>query len=396
MNRGLLILLMAGMSAISPFAIQCLPPTAPFIRQDFDVSLATAQWSVSLFTLTLAFAMLAYGPLTDRFNRKTLLLTGLSLFSAGSALSAVAPNIELLIFARILQGIGAAAGSVIARAFAAQWFKAEELAEVYGYVNMAIVIAPMFAPLTVGVAIDAVGWRAAMWVMCVIGVVMIAVMTYIMRPGGSAAQTMGRVTAQPVSPLQALSHLITRAPFMMYLMMSAVMQIGMFAFMAGAPFILVDMLGRPASEYGLYFISLTVFYFLGSWFSARYASRIGMDRLIALGVTLFLVGVFGLFLLIWVNILEPVFIFGMACLCAAANGLTQPNTSAGAMTHAGDYAGSASSLVAFTLVMFGGFGLQLVGFLQNDTAYPMVAVMAAAGCVGLSIALTLVIRSSRA
>ena len=117
------------------------PPAAPFVRREFDISMAAAQWSVSIYSIVLALAMLALGPLVDRYGRGKLLYLGVGLFSMGCVVCAFAPDLQVLIIGRSLQAAGAAAGSVIARALAADLFEKDDLARVFAYMSVVLVIA---------------------------------------------------------------------------------------------------------------------------------------------------------------------------------------------------------------------------------------------------------------
>ena len=383
MSRRVIIVFISFIGSIAPFGLQALPPTAPFIERDFGISVEWALGSVAAFSLALAISMLVYGPLTDRVNRKHLLIFGIGLFCAGTALAAVAPNIEVLILARVLQASGAAAGTVIARALAANFFRREELAEVYGYMNMCIVILPMFAPLIMGFMIDSYGWRAATWLFFGLGLVVLAGLPIVLRSGAIGHM---QAPAGSGAPAQALSgfHTLLRKPlFTSYLAVSATAQMGIFAFLAGAPYIFVEIFGRSASEYGLFFVPLTASYFVGSWSSTRFSPLIGINKMILSAFTVFALGVLGLLGLYLFDALSVYPLFGTACLCAAANGAIQPNTSAGAMGEAGDdLSGSAASLTAFSLVISGAAGLQVMGFVQDATALPMILVMSATALIG--------------
>lgn len=386
LSRRFIIAFISFIGSIAPFGLQALPPTAPFVERDFGISVEWALGSVAAFSLALAIAMLVYGPLTDRVNRKHLLIFGIALFCAGTALAALAPTIEVLIFARILQASGAAAGTVIARALAANFFRREELAEVYGYMNMCIVVLPMFAPLIMGFMIDSYGWRAATWLFFALGLLVLMGLPVVLRSGAISHMQAPISTGVPTDVFSGFRTLLRKPLFTSYLAVSATAQMGIFAFLAGAPYIFVEIFNRSASEYGLYFIPLTASYFVGSWASTRFSPQIGINKMILNAFAVFALGVMGLLSLYVLDALSVYPLFGFACLCAAANGAIQPNTSAGAMGEAGDeLSGSAASLTAFALVISGAAGLQVMGFVQDTTALPMILVMLVMTFVGFAL-----------
>ena len=353
-----------------------MPPTAPFIEQDFSISSGWALFSVSAFSISLSVSLLVYGPLTDRISRQKLLIFGISLFCAGTAFAALAPNIYILTLARVLQAAGAAAGTVIARAIAANFFKREELAEVYGYMNMCIVVLPMFAPLIMGVMIDGYGWRAATWLFFALGLFILLILPVILRTGSLRHMDAPTGPAIVIGAYAGFRSLLANPLFSSYLAVSAAAQTGIFGFLAAAPYIVKEDFGMSAMDYGLFFVPLTASYFIGSWSSTRFSPRLGMNKMILAGFSVFAFGVLAILGLYIFDGLSIYPLFGFACFCAAANGAIQPNTSAGAMGQAGDdLSGSAASLTSFALVISGALGLQLVGVLEANTAFSMTLVM---------------------
>ena len=127
-SRGFMLLLV-GLTALAPFSLQVFLPALPVIQADFRVTPAVAQLVLSLSILASAFAMLAYGPLSDRFGRRPVLLAGLVAFAAGSVFCALAPSVGTLIGGRVVQAVGAAAGMVLARAIVRDLHDREQLGE---------------------------------------------------------------------------------------------------------------------------------------------------------------------------------------------------------------------------------------------------------------------------
>ncbi len=144
-TKALLFLLIA-ITALAPVSLQIFIPALPAIQAGFGTSAGVTQLVLSLSIFANAIATLAYGPLSDRFGRRPVVLAGLIIFVIGSALSAIAPTIGLLIAARIIQSAGAAAGMVLARAIIRDLYDREQAASGIAYLTMAMVVAPMVAP----------------------------------------------------------------------------------------------------------------------------------------------------------------------------------------------------------------------------------------------------------
>ena len=353
------------------------PPAAPFVRREFDISMAAAQWSVSIYSIVLALAMLALGPLVDRYGRGKLLYLGVGLFSMGCVVCAFAPDLQVLIIGRSLQAAGASAGSVIARALAADLFEKDDLARVFAYMSVVLVIAPMFAPFIAGFLIDGFGWRSIMWLLLVAGLLLIVVSRSAINYSTASDKTKLSIP----SPLSGFGRLITKPIFVHYLCISGITQVGVFAFLSGAPYLMIETLNRPASEYGAYFIFITAGYVLGSYLSARLSTQIGIDRMLLAAMGFYVLGGIVLFGFVITGTWTPAAIFGAVALMTFANGIVQPNTAAGAMADAEGSEGSAASLTGFSLVMSSAVGLQLAGFLQDDTPNSMTGIILICGLI---------------
>ena len=159
-STAALMALLAAITALAPFSLQIFLPALPAIQASFAVTPGIVQLALSLSILANAVANLAYGPLSDRFGRRPVLLVGLAAFIAGSLGCALAPSIDLLIGARVVQSIGAAAGMVLARAIVRDLHDRERSASVIAYLTTAMVVAPMLAPTIGAVLIDVASWRA--------------------------------------------------------------------------------------------------------------------------------------------------------------------------------------------------------------------------------------------
>ena len=165
-----LMALLAAITALAPFSLQIFLPALPAIQASFAIAPGIVQLALSLSILANAVANLAYGPLSDRFGRRPVLLVGLAAFIAGSLGCALAPSIELLIIARIVQSIGGAAGMVLARAIVRDLYDRERSASIIAYLTMAMVVAPMLAPTIGAVLLDVASWRAIFFLATGIGV----------------------------------------------------------------------------------------------------------------------------------------------------------------------------------------------------------------------------------
>jgi MFS transporter, DHA1 family, multidrug resistance protein len=368
--------LLVGMTALAPLSMQIFVPALPAIQRGFAVPTGVAQLALSLSILANAFATLTYGPLSDRFGRRPAVLAGLGLFVAGSVMCALAPTIGLLILGRIVQAAGAAAGMVIARAIVRDLYECDRAASMIAYLTMAMVVAPMLAPSVGAILMDLADWRAIFVALTVAGIMLLwsarlrLTETHAHRGGGRGLLT-------------GAGSLLRSPAFISYVLQSAFSMSTFFAFVSGAPYFLIDVLERSATEYGLWFIVVSVGYMAGNFTAARITSRVGLDRMILLGSVLALVGTALPLALLLALPWSPALLFGPVVLSALANGFAMPNAQAGAISVDPALAGTASGVAGFTQLTCAALVSQAVGMLQDGTPYPMLAFMVGSAALSL-------------
>ena len=376
-------------TGLGPLALNLLLPSIPGLQHTFGRDYGTVQLALSLYLLGFAVAQLLYGPASDRFGRRPALLVGLLLFLAGSALSAVAPSIELLIGARVLQAVGGCAGVVMGRAIVRDYYGPERSASVLAYVTMATVVAPMLGP-TIGGFLDVwLGWRAGFWFVFACGALVL------MAAALSVSETHRPTPAAAASGayVGSLGHLLRMPAFCGYAFHVGFTSSVFFAFLGGSPFVMVELLGRPASEFGLYFIAVSVFYMAGNLAAGRFSVRMGPDRMIAMGSVAAIVGAGSLAVATVAGHVTAETMFGAMAVVALGNGMSIPNGISAGVSLDARRIGAASGLIGFLQMAMGAATSFLVGALIADSAIPMVVVMVA-GSV-LAAAAFLVARGSR-
>jgi MFS transporter, DHA1 family, multidrug resistance protein len=377
-STSALMALLAAITALAPFSLQIFLPALPAIQASFAVAPGVVQLALSLSILANAVANLAYGPVSDRLGRRPVLLVGLAAFVAGSLGCALASSIELLVVARIVQSIGGAAGMVLARAIVRDLYDRERSASIIAYLTMAMVVAPMLAPTIGAVLIDVASWRAIFYLVTAIGVVLtwpIVVMLAETRP--PEARRLG-------GPFAGAGALLRSGPFWSYVLQSTFGICVFFAFIAGAPYFMINVLGRSATEYGLWFILVSAAFMAGNLVAGRYSPRIGLDRMVLTGSLLAVAGAGLALVLLLGGAWTPLALFGPMMAVGLGNGFSVPNAQAGAVSVNALLAGTASGIAGFSQMFVAALVSQAVGMLQNDTPYPMAAFMA--GCAVLSLA----------
>ena len=365
------IAILIVIAGLGPTSLNMFLPSMPGLMRVYDTGYETAQLTLSLYMVGLAVAQLGYGPLSDRFGRRPVLLIGLLLYVIGSVACVAAPTIEALIAGRMLQAVGGCSGIVISRAIIRDVYERGRAASILAYVTMAMVVAPLMAPTIGGFLDDWFGWRASFVLLVIIGVLTLAACFLWLNE----THTPGKESASHRDVWKGVSALLGRRQFHGYAFQTAFNSGVFYAFIAGAPYVMIELLHRSAGEYGLWFAVTAAVYMCGNFTAARISERIGSDRMIAIGTTISLIGVFTLGAFYLNDFVSPEILFGSMSIVAFGNGMSIPNGVSGAVSVDPARAGTASGLSGFFQMAVGAGTSYSVGYLLMDTAGPLVVMM---------------------
>ena len=373
--------ILVALSAIGPLALNIFIPSMPGLQETFLVPYATAQLTLTLYLIGTAVCQLFYGPLSDRFGRRPVVIVGQGIFVIASLAAALAPTIEILIAARAAQAVGGAAGIVISRAIVRDLYGREKSASVMGYLTMAWVLAPMLGP-TLGGFLDGLGgWAASFFFVGGLGALVWLAALFLLHETHHAR---GHAPILAGS-LSGYRRLLAKPKFLAYTLALTFSSGVFFSFLAGAPYITVAVLGLTPFDYGLWFIAVSCGYMAGNGISGRFSERAGIDRMIGIGVVLVLCGCVISLLAVGAGILSPLALFLPMTLVAAGNGLNLPNGIAGAMSIDPTLAGTAAGLAGFMQMGLGALMSQSVGLFQEATPWAALYVMLASAILAVAM-----------
>jgi len=366
-------------TAIGPAATQLFVPCIPAIAVEFDVPIGVAQISFSASLVALAISTLFYGPLSDRYGRLPMLYVGLVVFLVGTTISLFSTDVTILIFGRIIQAVGGAAGMVITRAIVRDIYGPKGAARVLGTLIVATIGAPMLSIVLGGLITDLFGWRWIFGLSLILGLVVATLAWATMRGGEKASGSV----AGFADMLRGYGRLIRSPVYIGFVLQGGFGSGSFFSFMAVGPFLMVEVLDRPATEFGAYFALVTLVFMSGNFFGGRLSNRIGLERMVVVGgiaaVTCAAVGL-GAFALFGLGVAV---MFGTSFFISFGNGLTMPNSQAGALNVMPELAGTASGAAAFIQTIFGAIFAQAVASIID----PSGAALFVAMLIGVSAAL---------
>jgi len=370
---------LVAVSTTGPLAMNIFVPSIPGLMKEFSATSGTVQLTLTVYLAGIAVSQLAYGPLSDRFGRRPMLIVGLTLYVIASQLCALANSIETLMAARFLQALGGAAGMVLSRAIVRDLHGREAAASVLGYLTMTWVLVPMFAPALGGFLDDAFTWRASFHVLSVFGALVLALVVWRLPETHPPEQNdVGR----PTGLLIGASKLVHEPLFLGYTLTLGFCSAVFFSFLAGAPFIMVEVLGESPLNYGLWFMLVSVGYMLGNFFSGRYSQTVGIDRMIMVGNGLAILGSALMLLAGLTGHLSPLTLFAPMLLVTLGNGLTIPNGTAAAVSVLPGTIGAAAGLSGFAQMAIGAAASQVTGDVQGTM--PLIALWIMAGAALLA------------
>lgn len=374
-----LIILLAATSALGPASMQILLPAIPVIRDSFAVSNEVAQLTLSLSMLAIALGTLVYGPMSDKYGRKPVMLAGLIVTLFGSVLCYFSHSIEMLILSRFVQAFGGAVGLVLARAIVRDVYGAQEAARVIATLVMVMVVVPMLSPALGGELMLLFGWESVF--------VVIAIMTFVMALFLSSK--LPETLIEPV-PFQGVGSMLTNylrlfrsRVFCGYAFCVTFVSVVFFSFISAAPEIMVSVLHRPPNEYGYYFIMVPAGFMAGNYVARYFGHSYSINQLIGLGASIAAVGIVLTIVLQLAGLKQPIALFAPVALAIFGNGITLPNAQAAAINEFPKFAGSASGLTGFLQMAFSAVAAQLVAVIYNGTVYPLLVLMLAASLASL-------------
>ena len=374
-----LIILLAAASALGPTAMQILLPALPVIKDTFQVSNDIAQLTLSLSMFAIAIGTLIYGPLSDKYGRRVIMLLGLAITIAGSIFCFLATSIDLLILGRFIQAFGGAAGLVLARAIVRDVYEAEDAARVIATLVMVMVVIPMLSPALGGELMDQFGWQSVFIAIAFFGVLIFLF----------SISYLPETLREPIPFEGAGAVLVTfmslfKSPaFCGYAFCVTFVSVVFFSFISAAPEIMVSVLDRPPTEYGYYFIMIPLGFMSGNYVTLYFGRSKELNRLITWGASISIVGIALAFILLSLGIKHPLALFVPISIAIFGNGITLPNAMAAAINEFPNLAGSASGLTGFLQMAFSAVAAQVVALIFNGTVYPLLVMMFSAAVLSL-------------
>jgi DHA1 family bicyclomycin/chloramphenicol resistance-like MFS transporter len=382
---------LSAVTALAFCALHMVVPALPILVQVFEDSPAHVQLVLSLYLGGIAVGQLIYGPVSDRFGRRPVLIAGLGLFLGGTLLCVSAWSLAALIVGRVLQACGACAGIVLSRAIIRDVYDREMAARGLALVMMAMTLAPAISPALGAYLVEWLDWRAIFALLAALGaLVFIATLARL-------AETNRHPTPLDLAGMARSYTLLFRSPgFGAFALCSACTSASWFTFIASAPYLVTQVLGEPPSTYGLMILFPMATYMIGNAAAARFALRVGSLRLLIAGRAVALGGAAAVMLCYLSGGFSVWALFLPIAFAEIGDGLSQPSVMAAALSIHPRIAGTASGLMGFLGMTMAAVGSFAVALLPHDSPLGMILVFSGFVAAALASAIFAVRRVARA
>lgn len=374
-NSTAMTVLLALMTALGPVTMNIYVASLPHIATAFAASAGTVQFTLSLYLVGFAAGQIVYGPMSDAFGRRPMLLTGFLIYLISTAVCAMAWSIEALIAARFFQAFGAAGPIIITRAVVRDLHSGSRAAKQLSMMSAIAGVAPISSPILGGILQAAFDWRASFIAMGIFASIL-ALAGLALLPETNT-RTKGATAISPRGIYNSFRIVAASPVYRVYLVMTALSYCGFFAFTSGSSHVLQHVFGLDPIQFGTAFALCSLSYILGNASGVRLTPILRLEGMLHLGAWTTFAG--GLLCIAgyvafpdrFIAFLIPVMVFFIGI------GFLVPQLVAAAMTPFPDRAGAASSLTGFTQMGSGAIVGLVLGYFLGDTAWPLVIAIAA-------------------
>ncbi|WP_417562413.1 multidrug effflux MFS transporter [Microbacterium sp.] len=381
-RRVVYIILLGALTALGPFTVDLYLPAFPVLESDFRTTAAAVQLTLTGTMIGFGIGQLIVGPLSDKVGRRIPLLIVTGVHVTASVLAALAPTLLLLGAARVLMGVGAAAGGVVAMAIVRDLFGGRRLVVMLSRLALVTGAAPVIAPLVGSALLSVMDWRGIFVVLACYGVVMLGCAIFVLPETLPAAR---RGSSGGMTVWQRYAAVFHDRIFIGVLIIGAMTFSGLFSYLSSSSFLFQESYGFTALQYGMLFAANSAGLVVGNQVAARLAARFGPQWVLAFSTAVLTAAATAIVLCdqlgfgLWGTVI-PLFVFMTAC------GFTFPCVQVLSLDRHGRAAGTAASLIGFSNNAVAGLVSPLVGVLAAEsgiTATTMAVVMIGCSVVGV-------------
>ena len=348
MSPGLIVLVLSLLLGLQPITTDLYLPALPALTQGFGASLSQAQLTLTALLLAFGLSQMVWGPLSDRFGRRPVLLWGTLLYVLASVASAFVVSMEQLIALRALQGVAMGAGVMCARAVVRDLYAPSEGARIMskGLTGLGV-IACASAPVG-GLLSEYFGFRVTLLALAVFGALTLAVVA--LRFEETLAQKNPRAL-EPLTLLRTWGQIVRNPTFWAFTLLATTSYGGLFTFLAAGSFVFIGVLGLSKPAYGLAMLTMSLSYIVGTFICRRLLPRFGVRKTVAIAGACTLTAGTAMGVLALMGVQSVAAIMGPFYLFMLGHGVHQPCGQSGAVGPFPQAAGAASAMSGFLMMV---------------------------------------------
>ncbi|MGE4612516.1 MAG: multidrug effflux MFS transporter [Paracoccaceae bacterium] len=364
------IITLVMLASIPALSMNIFLPSLPGMAVYFDVEYGVMQLAISAYLGTTAILQLVIGPLSDRFGRRPVLLWSIAIFLLATIGCILSPNAGIFLAFRFTQA-AIASGMVLSRAVVRDMVEPWEAASMIGYITMGMSLVPMVAPMIGGYLDQTFGWQSSFALVFAFGALGLWLVW------ADLGETNQHKSASFKAQFKAYPELIRSRRFWGYALTAGFASGAFFAFLGGAPFVAIEILGLDPARMGMFFAFISIGYMFGNFLSGKLSNVVGMNRMMLSGGLVSVLGMVVALVLFHAGYDYPISFFGSIGFVGIGNGMVLPNANAGIVSVRPHLAGSASGLGGAVMIG-GGAGLSAITgtMLTLETgAFPLLYMM---------------------
>ncbi|MGB0546718.1 MAG: multidrug effflux MFS transporter [Paracoccaceae bacterium] len=365
------ILTLILLASISALTMNIFLPSLPNIASELNSSTNILGLSVGIYLASSAVLQLIIGPFSDQFGRRPLILWSLIIFCISTLATVFVTNTAQFLILRIFQAISASC-MVLARAIVRDTTESiEKAGSKIAYVTMGMALVPMVGPAIGGLLDYQYGWEASFWLLFILGLVILIIAFF------DVGETLSNHNQSFLQQISTYPSLLRSKRFWGYCLSSAFVSGAFFSYLGGAPFVGNEVFGLEPKDLGFWFGAPAIGYVLGNFLSGRFSTKIGLDKMIFLGVT---TALFGVSVSLTISLLDHgsvLSFFGLMTLVGLGNGMSIPNATAAMMSINPKLAGTAAGLGS-AIMIGGGAGLSAIAnfiLIPGSSEIPLIMLM---------------------
>lgn len=381
--------LLAMVTATGTLGMHMIIPALPATAAGLNVSAAAIQLTITLYLVGLAIGQLVYGPLSDLFGRRPVLLAGLSLFTLAGAAAALAPSAGVLIGARVVQSIGGCGGLVLGRAIVRDQASAAGAAAQLALLTLVMSMAPAIAPVIGGYATSWFGWRASFALLALLGALALGLVVTLLPETMEGSGT-GRGFR---GMLHGSVALLRSRVFCGYALGGSCTTTAFYGFMSSSPFIFHDLLHQPPQAIGLYYVVLMLGVALGGFSANRLAGRVRTRVALRIANGIAIAAAVAFMLADLTDHLSVATVIAPVTLFMVGAGMASPFAITGAVSVNPHAIGAASGLYGFMQMGYGMLCTIVVEVWRPGAVFPVAVVLLGSALLG-QLALAVATRGS--